>query len=207
MAHLKTDHVVLLGKHLLKHVHAAPLTFVTERDFLPVAYLYLRDKFKNRVTPEYKSIGGFIDFRIGDTDGNTNPAVLELAVAPRQLRDSKNPDLKIPGLSLATAMYATANKSELIKLGQVPQSRAKRRYLLVVDLTNKYAESGRHRGDEGEIRTNEASSVSHGPWCRAPQRIFAAASVTTVGRWRKSARRLVGFKEPGRGVRRDLLAV
>lgn len=57
-----------------------------------------------------------VDFRLG----GTNPIALEIAIRAREDRND---------------LLARTNKSELIKLAQIPQSRVKMRYLALLDTT------------------------------------------------------------------------
>jgi hypothetical protein len=123
-----TSDVEELGAALIDIANRYPTRFLTERDFYPLVVAYLHGLFP-RVKVEHKVRSGAIDFRLG----GMNPSVIELAVAPRALRDANAPDLIFPGHDSATQLYATQNRRELNKLSEVPQSKAKMRYLLLVD--------------------------------------------------------------------------
>ncbi len=118
-----------LGQLLVRMADAYPLQYRTERDFLPLVRVFLEGRVPS-VVPEVGSSNKKVDFRIG----GTNPAVLELAVAPRALIDPNWPGLKFAGHTQSTQLYASQNKTELNKLGSVPKTRARNRYLLLLDL-------------------------------------------------------------------------
>ena len=120
--------VSALGKNLIRVADKFPTRFLTERDFFPLVLAYLSGRVPNLST-EVTVEDGDIDFRTG----GPNPALLELAVAPRELSDSRRPDLTFPGHGSATQLYATQNISELTKLFSVPPARARNRYLLLLD--------------------------------------------------------------------------
>ena len=117
-----------LGQALIDVADAYPTRFLTETDFYPLVVAYLRGRVPALKT-EAIVVGGSVDFRVG----GPNPALLELAVAPRELRDGRQDNLKFPGHSKAPQLHASQNKTELKKLRTVPQSQAKNRYLLLLD--------------------------------------------------------------------------
>jgi len=123
-----TDDVSELGQALLRIADEFPTTFLTERDFYPLVGAYLYGRFPG-VSMEHKVKSGAIDFRLG----GMNPSVIELVVAPRALRDDADPGFRFPGHRAATQLYPTQNRSELKKLAGMPQSKAKKRYLLLLD--------------------------------------------------------------------------
>lgn len=117
-----------LGQALIEVADTYPTRFLTETDFYPLVVAYLRGRVP-ALKPEAIVVGGSVDFRVG----GPNPALLELAVAPRELRDGCQDALKFPGHGRAPQLHASQNKSELKKLRAVPQSQAKNRYLLLLD--------------------------------------------------------------------------
>jgi hypothetical protein len=125
---LTRESVEQLGKALVAIADDYPTTFLTERDFFPLVVGYLHGRFP-KVSTEHAVDSGKIDFRIG----GTNPSVIELAVVPRHLEDLHRKGLRFPGHNIGTQIYASQNRTELKKLGDVPQERAKKRYLLLLD--------------------------------------------------------------------------
>lgn len=123
-----TADVSQLGTALIDVADQYPTRFLTERDFCPLVAAYLHGRFPG-VSAEHAVKSGAIDFRIG----GTNPSVIELVVASRKLRDAGYTELRFPGHKTGTQLYPTQNTSELKKLGAVPQSQAKLRYLLLLD--------------------------------------------------------------------------
>lgn len=81
------------------------------------------------MTTEHSVDDGLIDFRVG----GTNPSVIELAVAPRQIGDLIRPTTVFPGHAAATQLYASQNRTEIVKLNAIPFSQAKTRYMLLLD--------------------------------------------------------------------------
>ncbi len=135
-----------LGAALIEVADRYPTRYLTERDFFPLIVAYLHGRFPG-VSAEHAVDEGAIDFRLG----GTNPSAIELAVAPRMLADSFFTTLHFPGHGKATQLYATQNRTELKKLGAMPQSKAKMRYLLLLDfrgfdqveMRRKYEAEGR----------------------------------------------------------------
>ena len=125
---LTISDVIALGETLVALGNQYPLTYRTERDFFPLVMAYLRGRVPT-LKPEAQVEDGRVDFRVG----GTNPAYLELAVAPRALQDPDFPALVIPGHGAPTQLYASQNTTELQKLRAIPQSKAKNRYLLLID--------------------------------------------------------------------------
>ncbi len=132
--HFGLKSAVTMGQAMLKIADSYPIVFLTERDFYPAVLAYLADNYPP-VSVEFKQGKGNIDFRIG----GTNPTLLELAVQPRELSDPNNPSLVFPGHNTRTALQRSANNSELTKLKE--SAKAKRRILLLLDLTGKYDET------------------------------------------------------------------
>ncbi|GMV24141.1 MAG: hypothetical protein AMXMBFR58_01720 [Phycisphaerae bacterium] len=130
---LTKEIVESLGAFLVELADKYPLTFLTERDFYPAVIAYLYKRVPN-VTTEAGVVKGRVDFRTG----GTNPGLLELAVAPRMLKDADDPTLPFPGHGEASQLYAVQNKPELAKLKAVPQEAAKNRYLLLLDIQKKH---------------------------------------------------------------------
>lgn len=130
-ASLSVADVVDLGEMLIEIADKYPLDFRTERDFSPLVAAYVRGRVPAS-TAEFRVDHGAIDFRFG----GTNPCLLELAVAPRALADSHHPEQRFPGHSYATQLYSSQNRAELRKLAAIPQSRARKRFLLLLDLQN-----------------------------------------------------------------------
>jgi len=126
---LTIEDVCTLGSALIEIADLYPLTYRTERDFFPLVLAYLHGRVPCTQT-EVGATNGKIDFRIG----GPNPAVLELAVAPRALSDPDHPPQTFPGHKLTTQLYASQNRTELQKLKKIPQTKAKNRYLLLLDL-------------------------------------------------------------------------
>jgi hypothetical protein len=116
-----------LGRMLVAISDKYPVVFRTEIDFYPLVLSFFHVEFPT-IEAEFKEQSGYIDFKFG---GTTNPAYLELAVAPRALGDLEDPGAKAPA---KTQLYAKQNRTELEKLSTIPQTRAKQRVLLLVDL-------------------------------------------------------------------------
>lgn len=116
-----------LGRMLVSISDKYPLMFRTEVDFYPLVLSFFHVEFPG-IEAEFAVDGGRIDFKFG---GTTNPAYLELAVAPRALGDLENPKAKPPD---KTQLYATQNRTELDKLSSISQAKAKQRILLLVDM-------------------------------------------------------------------------
>src|SRR3989338_6012227 len=98
----------------------------TENELSPVVYAYLVGRFRKVTRQHPLRIGGhprpsLIDFR----HGTSNPMVIELAVRPRAGGH------QLSGIS---------NTRELRKLSMVPHSKAKRRALLLLDLSSQHLE-------------------------------------------------------------------
>ncbi len=103
--------------------------FRTERDFYPLVVSFLYWELKGLQAEAGAGGRRAIDFKIGKT---TNPAYLELAVAPRVLGDvERGPSGTLPN---KTQLYASQNKSELEKLSKA--GAVKGRFLLLIDLRN-----------------------------------------------------------------------
>ncbi len=130
-ATLTLANVKSLAGALIDVADRYPTTFITERDFYPLVVAFLSWKL-NGLQAE-ASVGGreAIDFKIAKT---TNPAYLELAVAPRVLGDVEAPSRR--ALPNKTQLYASANESELNKLSKQGKG-TKGRFLLLVDLRKK----------------------------------------------------------------------
>lgn len=123
-----TVHIVKeLGKSLIEIADSYPLQYLTERDFFPLVSLFLKQHLPS-VTAEVSVGNGRIDFRTG----GTNPAALELALAPRDFRDGNCPLLRFKGHDIKTQLHASQNKKELAKL--LKATNMTNRYLLLVDL-------------------------------------------------------------------------
>jgi hypothetical protein len=124
-----------LGRALLHVGDKYPLQFVTETDFYPLVEAYLYGRVP-AIKEEFEVEGGWIDFKVTTT---TNPAYLELAVAPRQLIDRGVEDTTATDAPQKpkTALYGSANKTELAKLSDIPQSQTKGRFVLLLDLWGK----------------------------------------------------------------------
>ena len=136
-----------LGQCLITVADKYPTIFLTERDFFPLIHAYLRGRVPRTTSEAYSRLGR-IDFRVG----GTNPVVLELAVAPRRLQDPKVKSLPFPGHELGNNLYASQNRSELRKLSEVPYSKAKYRYLLLLDLRDAHDLSELETGYRNETR-------------------------------------------------------
>ena len=119
-----------LGQVLVEIARQDPLRCMTERDFGPIVLAYLHAWGSPR--REIKVKGGRVDFLIG----TTNRTFIELAVAPRALRDPNYTGMHFPGAGNAkpTQHYPSQNRTELKKLAAMAQSRAKLRVLLLLDL-------------------------------------------------------------------------
>lgn len=130
MAHetLTLGDVKALGSALVEVADRYPTRFLTEIDFYPLVVAFLAWK-----APELSAefpVGNkrAIDFKV---HGTSNPAFLELAVAPRVLGDLElDQPKKFPN---KTQLYATQNRSELRKLSKEGGA-TKGRFLLLVDL-------------------------------------------------------------------------
>ena len=101
----KTQDVVDLGKALMDLGDRYPTRFLTERDFFPLVVAYLHGRVPN-VKPEAIIGDGQVDFRLGGKNGS----LIELVVAPRQLRDPNADDVHFPGHKNATQLFAATKK-------------------------------------------------------------------------------------------------
>lgn len=151
---LTREVVAALGKSLIEIADNFPTRFLSERDFFPLVIAYLSGRVPN-LTTEVAIEEGDIDFRTG----GPNPALLELAVAPREIRDANRPNLRFPGHGAATQLYASQNNPELKKLFSVPQSKAKNRYLLLLDLRDGHD----LKKLEASYRTKAKKLIRNGP--------------------------------------------
>jgi len=88
-----------------------------------------------------------IDYRVG----GTNPVLIELAVRPEDG---------------ASQLYGSQNKPELVKLTRIPQSRAKLRALLLMDLKPEPLQRNRLK------QTYDCISVGPGRFERNPVRVL-----------------------------------
>lgn len=127
---LTLEQVKKLGETLLRIGDRYPLLCRTETDFYPLVGAFLDQHFPG-LEEEATVEKGEIDFKIAKT---TNPAYLELAVTPRQLVDYAQSTAQPKA---ATALYGPLNKTELVKLSNLTQAKAKGRYLLLIDLQKK----------------------------------------------------------------------
>jgi hypothetical protein len=128
---LNTDIVKRLGRTLIDVADRYPLQFLTERDFFPLVYTFLTQHFP-KVDTEKTVDSGRLDFRTG----GTNPAALELALAPREFQDANYDSLRFRGHDLKNQLHASQNKRELEKLHQA--ANMVNRYLLLVDLRREH---------------------------------------------------------------------
>ncbi|MCC7535016.1 MAG: hypothetical protein IT379_02315 [Deltaproteobacteria bacterium] len=121
-----------LGAALLDIADRYPTGFVTEIDFYPLVIAFLSWKLAG-LKAEARGGEGTeaVDFKVTRT---TNPAYLELAVAPRVLGDL---EADVPkAFPNKTQLYATQNASELNKLSSLGGA-TKGRFLLLLDLRKK----------------------------------------------------------------------
>jgi hypothetical protein len=130
-AKLTIGNVKNLGRMLIETSNIYPTKFLTERDFFPLVYAYLKGVVP-KITPEMAVEGGKVDFRFG----GTNPTLLELAVQPRILVDANYENITFPGHASKTSLYASQNKSELNKL--ILETQGKTRFLLLIDFHGGY---------------------------------------------------------------------
>lgn len=130
---LTIEDVQNLGAALIHVADIYPLDFLSERTFFPLVVTYLSGRVPG-IEPEVGNENGVIDFRVG----GTNPAALELAVAPRAFVDPNHTGQAFPGHKQKTQLYASQNKPELKKLRSLPQTRARNRYLLLLDLCGNH---------------------------------------------------------------------
>src|SRR5947207_2856880 len=121
-----------LAQTLVRVADHFPLNFITKRDLYPLIHTYLSERVPG-VTSERTVKAGQTDFRAG----GTNPALVELAVAPRAFADARRPEVIVPGFSTAPQLYATQNMPELRKL-LFTDARYANRYLLLIDLRGDY---------------------------------------------------------------------
>jgi len=143
-----------LGSALIEIADLYPFAYRTERDFFPLVLAYLHGRVPS-VKAEVGVTAGRIDFRIG----GPNPALLELAVAPRALSDPDHPEQTFPGHQATTQLYASQNKKELRKLKDVSQTRAKNRYLLLLDMRGVHDFSALKTGYEAVLPRFNGGSV------------------------------------------------
>lgn len=139
-----TSDVVELGLALIGVGDLYPTRYLTERDFYPLVHAYFRGRVPAK--SEWPTESGPVDFRFG----GTNQALLELAVAPRWLRDGSFTDLEFPGHRKATQLHPSQNRRELKKLLMTGQGQAKKRYLLLIDFMDAHQEVNLRRGYEKE---------------------------------------------------------
>ena len=151
---LTLEDVSILGSALIEIADLYPLTYRTERDFFPLVLAYLHGRVPS-VKTEVGATAGKIDFRIG----GSNPAVLELAVAPRALSDPDHASQKFPGHQATTQLYASQNRTELRKLKGIPQTKAKNRYLLLLDLRGVHDFKTLKSGYEAELPRLKGGAV------------------------------------------------
>lgn len=144
--------VSALGSALIEVADLYPLLYRTERDFFPLVLSYLHGRVPS-VKTEVGDTAGRIDFRVG----GPNPALLELAVAARALSDPYHVYQKFPRHQGATQLYASQNRSELRKLKTAPQTQAKNRYLLLLDLRGIHDFSALMEGYKSENRGGGAA--------------------------------------------------
>ncbi len=85
---LTLEDVKALGAALIDVADLYALQYRTERDFFPLIVAYLHGRVPKVTTEFGKAKYGRVDFRIG----GHNPALLELAVAPRALADINHTD-------------------------------------------------------------------------------------------------------------------
>lgn len=145
-----------LAETLVSIADRFPLNFLTERDFYPLIHTFLTERVPN-VTSEHSVRDGQIDFRTG----GTNPALIELAVAPREFGDRRRAELRMPGFTTAPQLYASQNQPELKKLFQT-DIRYANRYLFLVDLRGTYDFidlSAKYRSEARKIK-NKTGAVS-----------------------------------------------
>ncbi|MCC7541189.1 MAG: hypothetical protein IT379_33530 [Deltaproteobacteria bacterium] len=128
---LTLDDVKRLGAALLDVADRYPTGFVTEIDFYPLVIAFLSWKLAGLKAEARVGGGTAVDFKVTRT---TNPAYLELAVAPRILGDL---EAEVPkAFPNKTQLYATQNASELNKLSSLGGA-TKGRFLLLLDLRKK----------------------------------------------------------------------
>jgi hypothetical protein len=143
-----------LGIALIAISDEHPIKFRNEEDFYPLVLAYLFGWFPN-VAPEHSMEKGEIDFRTG----GTNPGLLEIAVAPRELAEVGRPDQTFPGNSGSNRLYPSQNRTELQKLFSIPQSQARNRHLLLVDFQDHWEKSDLKRQYEDEVEKLVASGM------------------------------------------------
>jgi len=142
-----------LGRVLIETANRYPLSFRTERDFYPLIAAYVQGRVPT-ATPEYRVEGGAIDFRFG----GTNPALLEVALAPRAFKDHNLPGQTFPGHGQGNQLYASQNKNELKKLSESkPRSM---RFLLLVDFQRTDRDALR-KGYEAVLPPNKGHRPVH----------------------------------------------
>lgn len=121
-----------MARTLVRVADIFPLNFITERDFYPLVHTYLSERLPD-ISSEHSVKAGQIDFRTG----GTNPALIELAVAPRAFQDASRPSLRMPGSGSTPQLYASQNRPELRKLF-FTNARYANRYLFLIDLRGDY---------------------------------------------------------------------
>lgn len=125
---LTLANVKSLGRAIIDVADRYPTRFRTEIDFYPIVVAFLSWKLPGLKTEFPVGSKKAIDFKV---TGTTNPAYLELALAPRVLGDLEDPpDAPHPK---KTQLYASQNLSELRKLAKLGGA-TKGRFLLLVDL-------------------------------------------------------------------------
>jgi hypothetical protein len=178
---VRVDDIRDLGHALMAAADAYPLVFRTETDFYPLVLTYLRGRVPS-AEPERRVVNGAIDFWVG----GKNPAAIELAVAPQHLRDINHATQRFPGNAGSVRLYATHNASELKKLSAIPQAKAKRRFLLLVDFTDSHNEVSLRRGYEAELPFNKGHNPVHVVYVT---RDHARACDFTIGGKKKGPKR------------------
>jgi hypothetical protein len=152
--YLNTERIQRIAEGLIRVADRYPLTCRTEENLQPVLAAILASEFgASRV--EHAVEGGRIDYKVG----TANATLLELAVAPRRLIDKDNKALVMPGHGVQAAqLSAGQNEPELVKLAAIPQARAKKRCLLLIDL-RKRSESHPYR--DGYIAWRAANQLAN----------------------------------------------
>lgn len=136
-----------LGMDLANISRNWPLAYRSERDFVPLVEAWSHG-LNIPVEYEHSVSGGKIDFKFK----GTNPSVLELAVAPRILRDHHDEHIQFPGHTQTNQLYPSQNVKELEKLFNAESVKAS--YLLLLNLGAHIEWDGLYEGYKKYVNEN-----------------------------------------------------
>lgn len=152
--YLNTERIKRIADGLIRAADRYPIHCRTEDDLQPVLAAILASEF-GAARVEHAVSNGRIDYKVG----TANATLIELAVAPRRLIDKHNKSLDVPGHGAQAAQLAAGqNKPELLKLAAVPQERAKKRCLLLIDLRKR---KSTHPYRDGYVAWRVANKIAN----------------------------------------------